>query len=129
MPQTVAQAAVIADSGVKDRIFGDGTGTGRCEWTNGHAHHSGFTVTFGPNTRVPYSFNGVQYNIDYNSRQEGNSTTAASYAILTSRSFHTGLVQAARLDGSVQSFSNGTDLAVWRALGTRAGGETIQLSD
>lgn len=129
MPQTVAQAAVIADSGVKDRIFADGTGTGRCEWTNGHAHHSGFTVTFGPNTRVPYSFNGVQYNIDYNSRQEGNSTTAASYAILTSRSFHTGLVQAARLDGSVQSFSNGTDLAVWRALGTRSGGETIQLND
>lgn len=127
MPQTVEEAAIIADTGLKDRIFPDRTGTGRCEWTNGHAHHSGFTVTFGPNTRVPYTYSGVLYNIDYNSRQEGNSTTLPSYAILTSRSFHTGLVQAARLDGSVQSFSSSTERLVWRALGTRAGGESIQL--
>ena len=123
IPNTPAEVAVIANSGVKDRIFPDGTGSGRTEWTNGHSHHSCFTVTLPPNTKVPFSFNGVNYNIDFNSRQEGSSTTAPSYAVLTSRSWHTGLVQSVLLDGSVQSFSSSTDQVVWRALGTRAGGE------
>jgi hypothetical protein len=29
------------------------------------------------------------------------------------------------MDGSVHSFSSGTNIAVWRALGTRAGGEVV----
>ncbi len=127
-PSTPAQVAVIANSGVKDRIFADGTGSGRTEWTNGHSHHSGFTVTLPPNTKVPYSYNGIKYNIDYNSRQEGSSTTAASYAVLTARSWHTGLVQSVLLDGSVQSLSDSIDQAIWRAMGTRAGGEVANVN-
>lgn len=125
IPNTVAEVAVIADSGIKDRIFADGTGSGRTEWTNSHAHHSGFTVTLPPNTKVPYTFNGILYNIDYNSRAEGSSTTVPTYAVLTSRSWHTGLVQTGMLDGSVQVFSSSTDQMVWRSLGTRSGGEVI----
>lgn len=120
MPRTVAEVAAIADSGLKDRLFPDGTGTGHCEWTNGHAHHSGFTVTMGPNTVVPYVFNGVRYNVDYNSQQEGSSTTRATYACLTSRSWHGGLVLGCLLDGSVQAINNNVDIRVWQALGTRA---------
>jgi prepilin-type N-terminal cleavage/methylation domain-containing protein len=120
MPATIAEVAAIADSGRKDRIFPDGTGTGHCEWTNGHAHHSGFTVTLGPNTVVPFMFNGVRYNIDYNSQAEGQSTTRPSYAVLTSRSWHSGLVNSCLMDGSVQSINNNIDLQVWQALGTRA---------
>jgi len=120
MPQTPAEVAVIANSGLKDRIFPDRTGSGRTEWTNGHAHHSGFTVTLGPNTVVPFTFNGVLYNIDYNSRQEGSSTTSPSYAVLTSRSWHGNLVNVCLLDGSVHSIANSIDLKIWRALGTRA---------
>lgn len=120
MPQTIQEVAIIADSGVKDRIFPDRTGSGRTEWTNGHSHHSGFTVTLGPNTVVPYSFNGVLYNIDYNSQQEGGSTTRASYAVLTSRSFHAGLVNVCLMDGSVQSINSTIAIPIWRALGTRA---------
>jgi len=120
MPQTIQEVALIADSGVKDRILPDRTGTGRTEWTNGHCHHSGFTVTLGPNTVVPYTFNGVLYNIDYNSQQEGNSLTRPSYAVLTSRSFHGGLVNVCLMDGSVQSINNNIALPIWRALGTRA---------
>lgn len=41
------------------------------------------------------------------------------------RSNHNGGVQAARLDGSVSFHSNSIDVNVWRALGTRAGGEVI----
>lgn len=120
MPQTIQEVAVIANSGVKDRIFPDRTGSGRTEWTNGHCHHSGFTVTLGPNTVVPFTFNGILYNIDYNSQQEGASTTRPSYAVLTSRSWHTGMVHVCLMDGSVQPINNHIDLQVWRALGTRA---------
>jgi len=120
MPTSVAEVAAIADTGRKDRIFPDRTGTGHCEWTNSHSHHSGFTVTLGPNTVVPYSYAGVLYNIDYNSQQEGASTTRPSYAVLTSRSWHSGLVNSCLMDGSVQSINNNIDLQIWQALGTRA---------
>lgn len=49
-----------------------------------------------------------------------------TYAIITSRSFHTGVVNAARVDGSVSTVSDSIDLDVWRALATRAGGEVVQ---
>lgn len=127
MPQTPAEVAVIADTGLKDRIFPDRTGTGHTEWTNGHSHHSGFTVTLAPNTKVPYVYNGVTYNIDFNSRQEGSSTTRPSYCVLTSRSWHGSLVNVCMMDGSVQTVSNSIQLSIWRALGTRAGAEIAEL--
>jgi len=126
-PTLPSEVAVIADSGLKDRIFADGTGSGHTEWANGHCHHSGFTTTLTPNTKVPYTFNGVIYNIDYNSRQEGTSTTRPSYAVLTSRSFHVGMVNSAFLDGSVRNTNNEVDLITWRALGTRAKGEIVSV--
>ncbi|MBM3963512.1 MAG: DUF1559 domain-containing protein [Planctomycetes bacterium] len=127
MPQTIQEVAVIANSGLKDRIFPDRTGTGRTEWTNGHSHHSGFTVTLGPNTVVPFTFNGVVYNIDYNSQQEGSSATRPSYGVLTSRSWHGGLVHVCLMDGSVQPINNNIDIRIWRALGTRAEADSSEL--
>lgn len=123
IPQTVIEAATIANSGLTDRLLSDGTGTGHVEWTNGHSHHSGFTVTFSPNTRITFVFNGITYKVDYNSQAEGSSTTRPTYAFLTSRSWHTGVVNTGMADGSVQTVSNAIDNTVWRALGTRAGGE------
>jgi prepilin-type processing-associated H-X9-DG protein len=38
---------------------------------------------------------------------------------------HSGGVNALRMDGSVQFIHNAIELRVWRALGTRAGGETF----
>jgi prepilin-type N-terminal cleavage/methylation domain-containing protein len=124
-PQTIQAVSAVADSGLKDRLNPDGTGTGRTEWTNGHSHHSGFTTTLTPNSVVPYVFNGVRYNIDFNSQQEGSSTTRPSYASLTARSWHGTVVNACLLDGSVHAFSNNMDLSTWRALGTRHGGEVV----
>jgi len=46
-------------------------------------------------------------------------------AIMTSRSYHTGTVQVVLADGSVRGVSDSIDLGVWRAVGTRAGGETL----
>jgi hypothetical protein len=79
-----------------------------------------------PNAFVPYVRNGETLDADYNSWQEGKDGTNGrpSYAIVTSRSYHAGIVQAAMVDGSVQTFANEIALSVWRAAATRAGGET-----
>ena len=129
LPQTVSDALAMVASGKPDRLLPDGSGTGHTEWANGHSHHSCLTTTFGPNTRIPYEFNGLTYNCDYNSQQEGRSPTLPTYAIITSRSFHQGVVNVGRVDGSVQSISDNIDLAIWRGFGTRAGGEVIQLPE
>lgn len=99
--------------------------TGHTEWCDGRVHHSGFTTVFGPNTKVNYLHSdGKTYDVDYNSRQEGNSATRTTYAAVTSRSYHGSFVNAALMDGSVRSFSNSLDLSIWKAIGTRAGSET-----
>lgn len=100
--------------------------TGHTEWCDGRVHHSGFTTVFTPNTKVPYEYDGVTYDIDYNSEKEGNSTTKATYAAITARSYHSGgLVNVSFLDGSTRSIAQTIDLGVWRALGTAAGGEVV----
>jgi len=118
----VAVAALAAGGDAKvGPVTNDNTG--HTEWPEGRVHHSGFTTVFAPNTRVPFSRNGQEYDIDYNSRQEGNSATVRTFAAITARSYHRGAVNAARLDASVHAVSDGIDPAVWRALGTRAGVE------
>ncbi len=95
--------------------------TGHTEWADGVVHQTGFTTTFSPNTVVDY--NG--FDIDFTSWREGTTTSRITYAAITARSYHSGIVNALRMDGSVSSVSNNIRLDVWRALGTRAGGEVI----
>lgn len=125
VPNTAAEVAVYANSGLRDRILpATRDGTAHTEWANGHSHHSGFTTTLTPNTNVVFVDNGVTYNnTDYASRQEGSSLTSVSYSVLTSRSYHTGIVNSAMCDGSVRTFSSSIDQKVWRGLGTRDSGE------
>jgi prepilin-type N-terminal cleavage/methylation domain-containing protein/prepilin-type processing-associated H-X9-DG protein len=125
-PLTVADVAAAAEVGVKDRIQPDtADGTGHTEWANGHSHHSGFTTTLPPNTNVVWTWNGVTYDVDFASRQEGSNTSLASYSALTSRSYHAGLVNSAFADGSVKSVSSNSEGTIWRALGTRMGREIV----
>lgn len=53
--------------------------------------------------------------------------TAPTYAAVTSRSYHPGLVNVLLLDNSVRPVADGVDLRVWRAAGTRAGREPLRL--
>jgi prepilin-type N-terminal cleavage/methylation domain-containing protein len=100
--------------------------TGHTEWPDGRVHHSGVTTVFTPNTVVPFANGGNNYDIDYNSRQEGNSATIPTYAAITARSYHSsGIVSALMMDGSVRAVSKSIDPVIWRALGTRAGGEVF----
>ena len=98
--------------------------TGHTEWPDGRVHHTGFTTAFRPNTTVPFLSGGQEYDIDYNSRQEGNSATVKTFAAITSRSYHNGVVSVAMMDGSTRTVSDTIDPSLWRALGARAGGET-----
>jgi prepilin-type processing-associated H-X9-DG protein len=111
--------------------LGDNTNsnTGHTEWCDGRVHHSGVTTVFTPNTKVLYQHSdGLTYDIDYNSMQEGKSASQATYAAITSRSYHPGVVNVALMDGSVQSVSETIDLAIWRAVGTRNGGASEPIS-
>ena len=121
IPTTAAEAETIVASGVE---FKD---TGHTEWPDGRVHHEGFTTTLPPNSKVPCVNAGVTYDCDYNSWQEGKNgiNGPPSYAIITARSYHTGIVQVALVDGSARTISSNIDHGVWRALGTRDNGEVI----
>ncbi len=101
--------------------------TGQTEWADGLCQQSGFTTTFSPNTKIPYIHAGTEYDIDYVSYREGTHSTRIAYGAITSRSYHPGLVNVAMMDGSVRTITDQIDLSVWRALGTRSGGEIIDL--
>ena len=125
-PGSPAAAAGMSAGGQMKLGPNTNDNTGHTEWPDGRVHHSGFTTVFTPNTVVPLAVNGQTYDIDYNSRQEGNSATQKTYAAITSRSYHaSGLVNVLLMDGSVRAVSKSIDLTTWRALGTRSGGEVI----
>jgi prepilin-type N-terminal cleavage/methylation domain-containing protein len=121
LPDTVEEAQAMMASGTQTK------NTGHTEWPDGRVHHTGFTATLAPNTFVPLELGGETVDSDYNSWQEGKDGSAGSptYAMVTARSFHPGIVQAAMVDGSVQKVNDDVELTVWRVLATRAGRESV----
>ena len=101
------------------------TTTGHTEWVDGRVHQTGMTTVFGPNSFVPHSVGGVLYDVDFTNCREEKSCSGTTYAAVTSRSWHTGIVQALLVDGSVRSISENIDLATWRDLGARNDGHVI----
>ena len=99
--------------------------TGHTEWVDGRAHQTGFTTTFTPNAKVMPAWSDG-YDVDWTNMQEGKSTSARTYAAVTSRSHHPGVVAVTMMDGSTRSVANGIDLRVWRAASTREGGEVTE---
>lgn len=98
---------------------------GHTEWVEGDVRETGVTTTFTPNTRVTYNAGGFTHDIDFTSMRDGESIELPTYAAITARSYHSGLVNGLLMDGSVRSITNSIELGVWRALGTRAAGETV----
>jgi len=95
--------------------------TGHTEWVDFKVYETGFTATFPPRG----GRGGVDpTDVDFVSSPEGRVASTPTYAAITSRSHHAGLVNAALIDGSVRSFSDDVATSVWRSLATRAGGES-----
>ncbi len=69
---------------------------------------------------MPFSTNP---DADFTSSRLGVTTTQPTDTATTSRSYHTGGVNSALMDGSVRFVRSSVDRDVWRATGTRAGGE------
>jgi prepilin-type N-terminal cleavage/methylation domain-containing protein/prepilin-type processing-associated H-X9-DG protein len=99
--------------------------SGHTEWVDARVHQTGFTTVFGPNTKVVCAQGGAEFDVDWTNMQEGKTPSKVTYAAVTSRSHHTGAVNTAFMDGSVHLINDEIDLRVWRALGTRAGGEVV----
>ncbi|MGH7202751.1 MAG: DUF1559 domain-containing protein, partial [Planctomycetaceae bacterium] len=101
--------------------------SGHTEWVDGHAHQSGFTTTFTPNTIVPYENGGTVHDINFTSCRESldGCETGVTYAVITSRSYHEGTVHVLLMDGAVRSVSENLDLQLWRNLGSRNDGQVI----
>jgi prepilin-type N-terminal cleavage/methylation domain-containing protein len=98
--------------------------SGHAEWVDGRANQSGVTTVLTPNTKVLTS--GGQ-DIDYVSSREGavNTPNRPTYAVMTARSYHAGVIHVLMMDGSSRSISENISAATWRALGTRAARETV----
>jgi len=107
---------------------------GHTEWVSGNSIHTGFTTTFTPNTRVRKAVDGAEYDISVSSRREAQGAgtcggmggpIGVTYAAITSRSHHTGVVHSLLMDGSARGISENISLETWRSLSTRTGSEVV----
>jgi len=96
------------------------------EWVDGKIHETGFTTCFRPNTQVLHTntTTGISYDVNFVSASE-SSLAADTYAAVTARSYHQSCVNVLLMDGSVRTVKNGINQTIWRALGTRFGGEIV----
>lgn len=125
LPATLGVAPPSSPADLTPYYGGTVDGNGHTEWIEGDVRETGVTTTFPPNAVVPYTVGGVTQDIDFTSSRDGESITAPTYAAITARSYHPGLVNVLLMDGSVRPVRNSIVPSVWRALGTRAGSETI----
>ncbi len=119
IPNTAAEIETLIGMGGSDK-----PDSGHTEWVDGRVHQTGFTATLPPNTLVVVP-TGVTEEGDYTSCREDKTCNAPTYAAVTSRSWHTGIVNSLLMDGSVRSISENIDLQTWRNLAERNDGQVI----
>jgi prepilin-type N-terminal cleavage/methylation domain-containing protein len=90
--------------------------TGHTGWTEGQTFQTGFTPLFAPNTHCPFVSGGTTLDIDYVASRDGSSATNISYASMTSRSYHPGIVNALFMDGSVKVIPSSIPATTWQML-------------
>ena len=122
-PSTVGVAPPASAAALNSFFGGTFDSNGHTEWVEGDVHETGFTTVLAPNSKVPFVSNGQTFDVDVTSQRDGESISMPTYAAVTSRSFHPGIVNVGMMDGSVRPATNNIDLTVWRSLGTRNGGE------
>lgn len=98
---------------------------GHAVWAAGQVQETGFTTTFTPNTRTGQESGVSAQELDWVLAMEYQ--LGDTYAAVTSRSYHAGGVNVLMLDGSARFVQDGISLTTWRALGTRSGGEVVEI--
>src|SRR5208282_4567028 len=94
---------------------------GHTHWCNGNSFYDGFTTALPPNMRSPAGPSALDSDMSSEDEDDGGPT----YAAVTSRSYHPGVVNTLFVDGSVHAIKNTIAYQSWRALGTVAGGEVV----
>ncbi len=118
----LASVAAAPTSGCKTATAPSGMpGGGHTHWCNGNSFYDGFTTALPPNTMSPAGSPAIDSDMSSEDEDDGGPT----YAAVTSRSHHPGVVNALFADGSVHSIKNSINFQTWRALGTVGGGEVI----
>ena len=118
----LASVAAAPTSGCKLATAPAGMlGGGHTHWCNGNSFYDGFTTALPPNTKSPAGPSALDSDMSSEDEDDGGPT----YASVTSRSYHTGGVNALLADGSVHWIKNTIQFQTWRALGTVAGCEVI----
>ncbi len=97
--------------------------SGHTEWVDGRVHQTGVTSVLRRIVRSLASKPARRYNVDWTSSREGVSPgppgANPTFAAVTSRSYHAGIVNILLMDGSTRAASSDIELAVWRATSTR----------
>ncbi|MEZ6055303.1 MAG: DUF1559 domain-containing protein [Planctomycetaceae bacterium] len=130
MPTSVATISGASSGTLKGTQFGglSPVASGHTEWVDPRIHQTGFTATFGPNTRVPVAgAGGSAVDGDFTNCREATSCTAPTFAAVTSRSLHPGGVHSVMMDGKVTFISENISLQVWQRLADRADGNPVQV--
>lgn len=122
-------AAVPSTTGQVEALIAAGgsnlSDSGHTEWVDGRVHQTGFTVTLPPNAKVNVPGARRPMECDYTSCREDKTCTSPTYAAVTARSWHSGIIHALLMDGSVRVVSENIDLGIWRSIGTRSGDEVL----
>jgi hypothetical protein len=63
--------------------------------------------------------------VDFVTVTENTVPNTLAYAAVTSRSYHSNVVNGLLMDGSVRLVANDIAPSIWRALGTRSGKEVV----
>jgi prepilin-type processing-associated H-X9-DG protein len=114
-PPPLNPAEVLGYGG---QFWSGGDNAGHTDWNQQFVHETGFTTAFTPNTVVSFTDDdGTHYDVDFISSIENRSANSLTYAAVTSRSAHPGLVNVLLMDGSVRPTRNTIDVSVWRQLG------------
>jgi type II secretory pathway pseudopilin PulG len=104
-----------------------GASGGHTDWLKSYVHQTGFTTVFGPNTVVTYTDDdGDSYDVDFVSSLENRTANQLTYAAVTSRSNHPGLVNVLWMDGAFRAVRDTIDVSLWRDVGRRAGAPRIE---
>lgn len=128
LPGSVGTITAASAGSIKGDKFGSESpqASGHTEWVDPKVHQSGYTATFGPNTRVPIAGSGgTAPDGDFNNCREATSCTAPTFAAVTARSYHPGGVHAVMMDGKVTFASENISLQVWQRLSDRADGNPV----